>query len=359
MKICLIIHSLGIGGMERVMATLANYFVALDNVSVHLILIGRKRNIEYQLSENIKIHKPAFVFNNKLRTIHTIKTIHFIRWKVKAIEPDVVLSFGEIWNNLVLFSLLGVCYPVYVSERCKPGKNIGRLHNFLRRRLYKNAKGIIAQTSQAKKYFQNSLNHKNIEIIGNPIRFIPENTSLSRRNEVLTVGRLIDTKHHDRLIKLFNEIQVGDWVLRIVGGDALNQRIKVMLRDTIKSLNAEEHIILEGNQNNIERYYQQAKVFAFTSSSEGFPNVVGEALSAGLPVVSYDCVAGPADMVENCENGYLIDLFDDESFKEKLKSLILDENLRKKMSENARESIKQYSPDEMSQRFYDFLISDL
>ena len=53
-------------------------------------------------------------------------------------------------------------------------------------------------------------------------------------------------------------------------------------------------------------------------------------MSAGLPVVAYDCIAGPSDMVIDGENGFLIPLFDQSSFKQRLSQLIKDESLRNK-----------------------------
>lgn len=358
-KIVLIIHSLGIGGMERVMATLANYLASQKETSIHLLLIGRKRNIEYQLSKKIFIYRPNFIFDNRKRLWHTLLTTIFIRKTVKVLSPDVVLSFGEVWNNLVLLALLNVNIPVYISERCQPGKNLGKLHNFLRKITYKNAKGIIAQTQKAKEFFQEELKHKNVEVIGNPIRFIPNNETLVRKNEVLTVGRLIQSKHHDRLIRLFSEIRQQDWVLRIVGGDALKQSNKVKLQALINELSANNYIFLEGETNSIDTYYQQAKIFGFTSSSEGFPNVIGEALSASLPVISYNCLAGPSDMIQNGMNGYLIEQFDDESFKKQLKKLMEDDSLRSKMGEEARKSIQRFDPERISHNFYAFITSHL
>jgi glycosyltransferase involved in cell wall biosynthesis len=66
-----------------------------------------------------------------------------------------------------------------------------------------------------------------------------------------------------------------------------------------------DKVFLEGEQKEIDPWYHRAKLFAFTSSSEGYPNVVGEALSAGLPVVAYDCIAGPSDMIDDGKTGIL------------------------------------------------------
>ena len=163
MKVALVIHSLGIGGMERVMAHLIQEFSTYEKVEVHVILIGNKREVKYNLPNSVTIHKPEWEFNNDKRFWHTLKTVAFIRKKLKEINPNTVLSFGEMWNNLLLIASLGLHFNIYVSDRSIPGKNLGKLQNLLRNKLYPLAKGFIAQTEKsekiAKKYkWNNSIN---------------------------------------------------------------------------------------------------------------------------------------------------------------------------------------------------------
>ena len=147
MKVALVIHSLGIGGMERVMAHLIQEFSTYEKVEVHVILIGNKREVKYNLPNSVTIHKPEWEFNNDNRFWHTLKTVAFIRKKPKEINPNTVLSFGEMWNNLLLIASLGLHLNIYFSDRSRPDKKWGRVHDFLRQKLYKNAMGIISQTS--------------------------------------------------------------------------------------------------------------------------------------------------------------------------------------------------------------------
>ena len=110
-------------------------------------------------------------------------------------------------------------------------------------------------------------------------------------------------------------------------------------------------MVLAGSQKEVEPYYLKSKIFAFTSSSEGFPNVIGEAMSAGLPVVAFDCMSGPSDMIANEKNGFLIELFNYESFKKHLQILMSDESLRLKLGLNAAESIQDFKIDEISKKY--------
>lgn len=355
LKICLVIHSLGIGGMERVMSIIANYIAVDKHAEVHLILIGLKRNIKYPLSDKIQVHRPSFEFKNSRRTYDTVRTMIFLHQKLKKLKPDCALSFGEMWNNLVLISAMGTGCKVYISDRSKPGKDLGRLHNKLRDIFYPQASGYVAQTNIAAQLCRSNKWNNNIRVIGNPINRIPKSSDSQKDNIVLFVGRLIKTKHVDQLIKIFHEIDNRDWKLCIVGGDAKRLSLSKELDTLVKKLGIEEQILLEGEQHNVAQYYNRSKIFAFPSSSEGFPNVIGEALSAGLPVVAYDCIAGPSDMINDGENGFLIELFNKEVFKKKLKLLMKDEELRKEMSRKAKKSISQFETERIAEEFYNFI----
>lgn len=340
------------------MAELANYFALKENTEVHLVLYGITREVFYPVSDKIVICKPKFRFNNKLRLVYTLKSLFFLRRTIRKINPDRVLSFGEYWNSFVLLSLFGLGFPVYVSDRSQPDKSLGRFHDNLRRFLYPFAKGIILQTQKAKDIFLLKNKHPNIAVIGNPIRLINDSESpFSREKAVLTVGRLIKTKHQDKLIEMFAKVSSPDWKLILVGYDHLKQENMEKLRMLAKQLTVENRVVFTGKKDNIDSIYTSSSIFAFTSSSEGFPNVIGEAMSAGLPVIAFDCIAGPSDMITNEVNGFLVPLFNYEEFESKLAHLMEDEDLRLKIGTNARNSIKQFSVDRICQAYYDFIFS--
>jgi glycosyltransferase involved in cell wall biosynthesis len=341
--ICFAMHALKVGGMEREVAELANHYAEQNNLEVHIVLYGKERSIFYQLNEKITVHHPQFLFNEKYRLLSTLKTFYYLRQKLLQLNPDAVVSFGEYWNSFVLIATRFTALKVYVSDRCQPDKSLGRVHDFLRARLYPHSAGVIAQTERAKAVFKGLYHHSNIQVIGNAIREINGNGESERENIVLSVGRLISTKHFDQLIQLFARLNLPDWKLVIVGGDAIKQQNFKKLNQLIVDLGMTGRIELAGTQKDIDRYYLKSKIFAFMSSSEGFPNVVGEALSAGVPVVAYDCSAGPSDLIIDGKNGFLIPLFDERVFEEALKKMIQDEGLRTTMGMEAKERIKQFS----------------
>lgn len=359
-KICLIIPSLQAGGMERVMVELANTFVRQARCEIHLLLYGINREIFYDLSPQVIVHKPSFAFNNKMRLVSTIRTFFYVRKCLKKIRPNTCLSFGEYWNSFILICTKGLNLKVYVSDRSQPNLSLGPFQDLLRKKLYPTAKGVIAQTQKARKTYEKLYGHQDIRVIANPVREILNDPVHfeNRENIILTVGRLIHTKHHDRLIDIFLRIQKPNWKLVIVGYDHLNQQNSECLRAIIKKHRAEETVILAGKQQNVDHYYLKSKIFAFTSSSEGFPNVIGEALSAGLPVISYDCDAGPSDLIQHGKNGYLVNVFDDCKFTYYLEKLMDDEDKRGNMAKEAVSSVQNLRREKIASRYLSFITGD-
>jgi glycosyltransferase involved in cell wall biosynthesis len=354
-RICLVIPNLQSGGMERVMSELAHYFCGIGLYDVHLVLYGIKTEIFYKLPPNIQIHCSTIEFNKNIRFISTIRTLFFLRLKIKSINPDSVLTFGELWNSFVLIALFGTKFRVFLSDRCQPNKKWGRHHEWLRKKLYPRAAGIIYQTKLARDISSREVKIKNFAIIGNPIMQFSCEESLTKEKVVLSVGRLIKSKNHDQLIEIFASINNPEWKLIIVGDDAQLQNNMIRLKELVVKLNMEDNIILTGKRSDIDKFYCSSSIFAFTSSSEGFPNVIGEAMSSGLPVVAYDCIAGPSEMINDGESGFLIKLNDVDDFKVKLQILMNDSYLRRKMGESGREFMKKFDLQTIGKRFEEFL----
>ena len=356
-NICFVIHSLQAGGMERVMSELLNYFAANNRYQVHLVLYGIKRDVFYEISDDIIIHRPSFEFDNSKRLLSTIKTNFFLRRTIQKINPIAALSFGERWNNMVLLALLGTKVPLYVSDRSQPDKSLGKLHDAMRKFLYPRAKGIVAQTEKALAIYKKMYDHHNCKVIGNPIRPIPAQP-IGRENYILMVGRYIKSKQQDVLIEIFSKLHAPDWKLVLVGYDHLKQSNQKEWEALAQRLNVADRVVFAGKQSEVEKYYLSSKIFAFSSASEGFPNVVGEAMSAELPVVSFDCIAGPSDLISDGESGFLIPMLDQQLFVEKLQMLVNDSSLREAMGKKSKELIQKFELNYICSEFESFMVSN-
>ncbi len=329
-------------------ALLANELAPQPGVTVDVILFGRTRDVFYELHPSVRVLKPAFDFDNRLRGLSTLRTIAFLRAALRRGAYDAAVCFGERWNNLAMLSALGLDEPMFVSDRSSPSLRLGWAQESLRRLLYPRATGVIAQTTRARDQASSRGLNRRIVVMPNPVAQVPPLPAEAREHIVLTVGRLIHTKHHDRLIRLFATLGDQPWKLVVVGDDAQGQHHRERLAALVASLGLSDRVSLVGAQRDVASFYARASVFAFTSSSEGFPNVVAEALAHGLPVVSYDCDAGPSDLIEDGTNGYLVPLFNDDVFSDRLRKLMVDDRLRASMSTAARESVRRFSAEQIA-----------
>ncbi|HQP76803.1 MAG TPA: glycosyltransferase [Saprospiraceae bacterium] len=355
-RLCLVIPSLQAGGMERVMSELTWFFSRKDKVEIHLVLYGKEPEIFYKIPDSILVHMPAQVFDNRFRLYFSLSRLVYLRKVIKRIDPHSILSFGEYWNSFTLLALAGLDLQIYVSDRCSPAKKFGFFHAQLRRWLYPRAGGVIAQTELARQLYKNQFHNERIFVIGNPIHMYGGDDS-QKDKIVLTIGRLIKSKNHDKIIEVFCKINRPGWKLVIVGGDALKQNNMSKLRNLVYSLGAESKVFLKGYRTDPEKFYQRSSIFVSASESEGFPNVIGEAMSAGIPVVAFDCISGPSEMIIDGHNGYLVPVNDYCTLSERLERLMDNESLRNIMGARARESITEYSIENIGSKYYDLLIN--
>lgn len=349
-KIVMILPALSPGGLERVMIELAWYFSKVQNIEVTLISLT-KGNSFYKIPDNINFYEPLFKHRKYNRIVFTIKIFSFLRKKLKELKPNILLSFGGKYNSFVLLASSGLKIKTYISDRSRPSISYGKFLDMLNPIMYKRATGIVAQTKHAKKAIFKKTKHRNIKVIGNPIRVI--DSELLKENIVLNVGRFIKSKHQDLLIEYFAEINLPNWRLIFLGDgpyweDAKEKAKKLKIIDKVEFL---------GVIKNIDEYYSKSKIFAFTSTSEGFPNALGEAMSAGCACISYNCEAGPSDLIDNGNNGFLVDEMEHTEYKEKLQILMNDEKLRARLGKAARTRIEEnFSIEKIGKQYLDFLL---
>jgi GalNAc-alpha-(1->4)-GalNAc-alpha-(1->3)-diNAcBac-PP-undecaprenol alpha-1,4-N-acetyl-D-galactosaminyltransferase len=348
-KITLVISSLTSGGAEKVMAQLANQASII--YEVNLVILSKKERF-YSFDSRVKVIEPNFTIDQMPRVLFKWRNFWWLRKILKKTEAKPVLSFSGKYNAFVLLASLGLGKKVFISDRSRPGISYGKFLDFINPSVYRRAAGIIAQTTQAKSYAQKQSGHKNIQVIPNPIA-LPEMVNLkNRENLIANVGRFIASKHQDWLVNYFDEIDNKSWQLVFLGdGNTFKE-----MKDLAKNKSSFNRIHFKGNSNEVSTWYHRASIFAFTSTSEGFPNALAEAMAHGCACISYDCVAGPADIIDDGVNGFLIPEGEHELYKQKLEILMTDKELREKFGMAAREKMKQFDAKKITQRYLDFML---
>lgn len=348
-SIALIMPSLPSGGAEKVMSILANEFVSM-NIEVHLILF-LENIVFFDIDERVIIHYPKYKKKNKMRIIYSFNSILFLRRKLIEIKPTASLTFGGRYNSFSIISALGLNINSFISDRSQPGISYGFLQDIINSYCYKFAKGIICQTIRSKELTTVKTKHKNIEIIANPIQSISNNNK-SKEKIIINVGRFVKDKNQEELIQIFNSININDdWKLFFIGdGPTLNQ-----CKELVKNIKREDSILFKGQLTDVISELQNAAIFAFTSKSEGFPNALAEALSCGCACISYNCVAGPSDLITNDDNGYLIPLNDINNYKLKLEELMKDEGKRNYYGNQGVSSVMKLNKNHVVNHYLNFI----
>lgn len=344
-NIIFIVPSLGTGGAERVVVTLANKFSLRNNVTI-ITLNNVKTN--YFINNNIKL----FNINNSknsssnfvIALFNNIKTLNRIFKISKDVKPDVIIGFTTTSNIFAIIIALIKGTKSIISERSNPLFYRPNLFwRTLRNFFYPKTDLLIVQTEYSLNYFASIINFKKIQILSNPIDenlFHKKDVGCKKENIILSVGRLDENKNHEMLIRAFGQLPSNNWKLQIVGDGIL----KEYLSEISKELNIHNRVNLIGNISNIWEYYNKSKIFVFTSRSEGFPNALLEADMFGIPIISTNCESGPSYIIKHNRNGFLIDVDNQKQLEIKLNLLISNENKYLKMLEYSVKNSQKYDP---------------
>lgn len=329
MKIVFIIASLeGFGGTNRVATLLANRLA-----DSHQITILSKTSLENTYSLNNKVKAIKFTGNDFSFVMKCKQYIsqhnpdRVIIHTMSKLTPAILLSgvrAKQIW------SLEHIAFEFH-----------SRLFKFLRKRLYKKLDRVITLTRSDAANYKNFYQDVNVVQNPNPLELVTQpNQGIFKT--LISIGRLTEQKGYDQLITAWSlvENEHPNWSLHIYGEGEEREKLEQLI-----SIHKLKNIHLKGLTTEVQSVYDNAAFYVMSSRFEGLPVVLIEAQSRGLPIVSFDCPSGPAEIIHHGIDGMLVENGNIQALANSMTKLMIDDELRLRLSINALESAKAYQID--------------
>ncbi|NWF65846.1 MAG: glycosyltransferase [Campylobacterales bacterium] len=373
-KVAILIYSLGSGGAERVVSILLNELK--DVFDIHLVLMND--TIDYDIPKDTKIYYLERSIPEE-KGILKLSKLFFLALKYanfcKKHNIKTTLSFMNRPNYInILSKFFGNRSKTVINERAMPSLQYGynnvqsRINQRLIRWLYPLSDFILSNSiGNSLDLKENFGIDKEIKTIYNPID-IQKTIYLSKLDvdfdfslfTFITVGRLDEGKNHKLLIDAFKNLQDINTQLVIIGDGLLRD----FLSEYIIQENLQNRVFLVGQQKNPYAWLEKSNCFLFGSNHEGFPNVLLEALSCKLPIISTDCKSGPReilclsddlnqtlDKIEFCEYGILVPIKNVEFMSEAMKIVLNDFSIRQTYIEKAQNGVKRFEKSSIVKEF--------
>jgi glycosyltransferase involved in cell wall biosynthesis len=171
---------------------------------------------------------------------------------------------------------------------------------------------------------------------------------------IVAVGRLVQLKGFDLLIRAFARLSPSLPARLLIIGEG-DQR--ATLETLIAELRLADRVTLLGTQVNPWRFMARADVVALASRSEAFPNVIGEALALGRPVIATECSPGVAEYLDHGRYGVLVPPDDVDALAAGLERILTDAGLRRELSAHAVSRVEAFALQPVVERYERLLVA--
>jgi len=308
-KVAFLTNSMGGGGAERIVATLGEYFSQDRDMKAEMILF--EKNHFYKPSKETPITYLGD-FSGKESPVVKLLLLPLIAWRLRSYvrknNIDVVQShlYRANYVNIMAQMMGGTHESQIVNHdnffRGYKGSFIGRQKLKLVNFFYRRADKIIAISEDMKEGMEELLGRR-VEKINNPYdiemmeeRGREEVTELPEgRKYIISVGSLIPLKRVEDVIEGYSKMATRhpEYDLVILGDGSERKTLEGLTQ----ILGVEKRVHFMGRVENPFKYLKKSEIFVMASESEGFPNVLIEAMACNCQVVASDCISGPREII--------------------------------------------------------------
>ena len=357
------------GGTDRVLSSKANWLAAhgYDVLIVTDSQIGRKP--AFPLSSKVRLHDLAIDFGKEYGHNFMIRMLIYYRLMfqyrkkladvIRRENPDIIIStLGRDISFIHKIKGHSKCIGEAHTTRYfirnfhlleKRNSLFKYLTKFFRWRMDCDVDKLDALVVLAEEHRTDWKCHVPIFVIPNSLSFYPKEISRCSNHKVIMVGRYNDAKGYDYLIPAWEIVyqRHPDWILDVYGSGELRDQVIEWIREK----HLEESIILHDPVDNIMEKYMDSSICVLSSRYEGFSLVILEAMSCGVPVVSFDCPHGPRNIIKNGEDGLLTDYLNYHALADGICKLIENEGFRKQLGAKARKNVLRFSQDSIMEQW--------
>jgi glycosyltransferase involved in cell wall biosynthesis len=305
MNIVFVQAGLGAGGSEKIINLLAHHFCGIGHDVTVLALNGDKTQSYFEYGSNIRVECRQTGSGKRSRALKRLAEVRWLRKRFREAKADVVVSFLTKVNLLASIAAAGTGIPVIAAERNNPIRQMAgspwRHANALTAVL---ADRFVMQTTESVGMLSSSGRRKST-VIPNPCMLDAVTAPKPDGPPAfVAVGRLDPQKGFDLLIEAFGTVssRLPEATLTIFG----EGKERAFLERRVEELGLGEKVSLPGTTDKPGSWAGVGNVFVLSSRYEGFPNVLVEAMSAGYPVISFDCPWGPGEILSDPSSGILV-----------------------------------------------------
>ena len=356
MNICFFHSSMQPGGIERTISLLANMYVQNgDKIS---IITLDNRDSFYSISPDVQQYHFGLSGNSQSAfqaVKRNFRTVAAFRNAIKSIRPDVIVTFGANTELTAYLAKIGLSIKLIGAERANPFYRTESFWSKNACRIAKRCDGFLFQTQGAASYYPESVQKKALVVQNGIDSAIYERLDQpwpSRKN-ICSVGRMDTDKGIDDVIRTFAIVheRAPQIVLDLYGdGEKRNE-----LEDLATSLRLSNHVIFHGQCNTMPEEYAEHRIFLMMSRSEGFPNVLLEAMASGCVCVAGNCNFGPSELIRDGENGFLVPVGDCEAAAERVLFALENDEIAQSISQKAKATRLTNNIKTIGQQIHDYL----
>ncbi len=339
LKICIVASSLAKGGAERSSALLSQMLSDIGH-DIHIVTV--LSGVAYPFS-GVHFNLGALK-DSKDSFLSRVNRLLIFKKYLIANKFDIIIdnrSRIQAYREFLITKFIYTIPTIYVLHNYKTSKVFTK-YTWLNKILYKD-KVMTAVSKAATKKFRKKFKLKDIRTIYNGFDFDEINNKalegVALENDfIIFYGRIDDEHKNLKLLldsyKLSKLSKEGVKLLILGNGPDYDAIVQYS-----KDLKLENHIVFKGFIANPYPFVKNARFMVLSSRFEGFPMVIPETLSLGVPVISVDCKSGPKEVIKNEVNGLLVENFDKNALSEAMNSFIFDQPLYQNCKENAKKSV--------------------